>query len=1629
MTRFFCFAPHNGVRNSTVRFAMTAFLYAATFCGPLIPGYAATSYSYIILDVPGASFTFANGINNIGQVVGNFETSSGTSGSFLYNAGIYTILPNAPGSTNIIARGINDAGQIAGTAFNPTGNVGFLYTNGLFTIIDNPQSPNGTAVTGINNLGQMVGTSGAGGFLYTSGTFTILPLFNGMYVDPQAINNSSQITGILAGAYSFIFSGGQYTEFAVPVTPLTFAFGINISQQIVGYYNPGGAMNYGFIYAGGTFTGVSTPPATAPGYFAYGINDLGQIVGYFHNSTGDHGFISSPTGVLSNSLAQNLGSGMQFIDASGMSSSPVNPPNQGPKDNAGTSFHGTTTTGEPVNAGTGNEFETQVDFTGAANTGLSLTRYYNSQDSTKAPFGSGWHDAWHRGLINIHLNGTGSTVTAMRADGRQDVFTEDSSGIWTANANVTSHLVAVMNGSALAGWLLTLGDDTVEAYLPNGQLNTITTRAGLVTKLTYNSGGDLTTVTGPFGHAMSFTYDTSVVPHRVNQMNAPDGGVYAYTYDPHDNLAATTYPDGTTRQYVYQNTAFPNSLTGIIDEDGNRYATIAYDAQGRAVSTQFAGGAALSTIAYNADGSSTSTDANGNAHTLGFIKEFGTVELATLTGAPVPNVGGSAFAYDANGFLASRTDYDGNVTIYAHDALGDELSRTEAYGTPLARTYTATWLTNYHLPATITEPNGRMTSLAYDARGNLLTKTVAIGSKTRQWSWTYNSAGQVLTATDPNRKVTAYTYDTRGDIASVTDALGHKTQFTAYDNAGRLLNTIDPNGLVVKFTYDIRGRLVSRNVGGELTSCAYDAASNLVKLTRPDNSFYSYVYDAAHRLTHIFDALSDQLAYALDGNGNITNASALDSGGDLQQTRNFSFDSVNRLASEVGAKGQTTAYQYDAQGNLLTRIDPLNHAITYTYDALNRRQSFVDPLHNKTNYTYNANDDLTAIVDPRGLATVYAWDGLDDQTGVTSPDTGAAIRTFDAAGNLLTSTDARGKVATYTYDALNRPLKFTGTGDETISYTYDTGAYGIGHLSKVVEPAGTTSFTYNQFGQVLSKTQVTGAVTLTVTYTYDAVGRLSTLKYPSGKVITYGYDACGRVSALSTGAGSIAYFPFGPAKSWTEANGATYTRTFDKDARIVGIAEGSTTNVQSLTYDNASRITGLTETGLSGKTYGYDSDDRLIGFVNGTTTTSYTYDADSNRNSTITFAGTTAYHYPTTSNRLASLSGLTTRTESYDASGNQIGDGTITYSYDARGRMIAATVGGVTTSYAINAFGERIRKTGSSVSNGGANEYVYDEQGHLIGEYNSTGGIVNETVYLAATPVAVLTGSGGAIVSSVTADWLNAPHIIANSNKVNQWAWDHYAFGDNAPNQNPGGLGTFTYNFRFPGQYNDAETGLSYNMGRDYNPQLGRYVESDSLGIAAGINTYGYVSQNPLSGIDQFGLCDGSQYSIESDILNNRILRIIGDNPQVGWYLMEAGGGLLFGGGINALLAWAESAVLAEGTGTVWSSITATQEAYEGTVIPQSFTLSTEGADVWVAPNATEHLAEYALGNLGRGVSSDLVKIATQSQLTSLQAAVGSATSNGLSYGTLINEGGWELIFAPAREAGQLPALIHAFPY
>ena len=187
-----------------------------------------------------------------------------------------------------------------------------------------------------------------------------------------------------------------------------------------------------------------------------------------------------------------------------------------------------------------------------------------------------------------------------------------------------------------------------------------------------------------------------------------------------------------------------------------------------------------------------------------------------------------------------------------------------------------------------------------------------------------------------------------------------------------------------------------------------------------------------------------------------------------------------------------------------------------------------------------------------------------------------------------------------------------------------------------------------------------------------------------------------------------------------------------------------------------------------------------------------------------------------------------------------------------------SSAGGV-TSYVYNAFGQRVRK---NVSGQSPTDFVYDDHGQLIGKYVADGQMIEQTVYLGSIPVAVLKTVVDADQAPTTAvyyiypDHLDTPRVITRAaDNAIVWRWDMAdPFGMNAPLDNPGGLGKFLYNHRFPGQYYDRESGLHYNYFRDYDPQTGRYVQSDPIGLGGGINTYNYVGGNPVGNTDSRGL-------------------------------------------------------------------------------------------------------------------------------------------------------------------------------
>jgi len=738
----------------------------------------------------------------------------------------------------------------------------------------------------------------------------------------------------------------------------------------------------------------------------------------------------------------------------------------------------------------------------------------------------------------------------------------------------------------------------------------------------------------------------------------------------------------------------------------------------------------------------------------------------------------------------------------------------------------------------------------------------------------------------------------KGDLWKVTNALGQVVETQAYDGAGRPLSVKDANGIVTEMTYHPRGWLTSRTVKGATIAddrsmlIDYWPTGRVKKVTQADGSFTAYTYDAAHRLTDIADSAGNTLHYTVDNAGNHTAEDTRDPDGTLTRTLSRVYNQLGQLQTQRDAYLQATGYSYDGNGNTTGVGDALGRGTGNTYDSLNRLATTIQDsagIAATTQFQYDAQDNLTKVIDPKGLSTDYTYNALGDLKQLTSPDTGITNYTYDSGGNRKTQTDARGIAATYSYDAANR---LTGivypTASLNTGYQYDIvnaacisgETFAKGRLSQITDASGSTQYCYTRFGELARKVQSTNGKTFVTRYGYDSAGRLASMLFPDGALADYVRDGEGRVTELGitspggtrkvvlTGA---TYAPFGPSTGWTYGNGRVFTRTLNEnyqpqaiqDAGAGGLSLGFGFDaVGNLTLlQNAARTANLAQ-------YGYDGLNRLQQTKDGPTGTpieTYGYDDTGNRLSVLNAGVTKTYTYPSTNHRLSSVAGVA---RTYDTVGNttKIGSGgqAPSFIYNDANRLSQLKNGNkVAMNYGYNGKGEQVRRYLST-----ANTYfVYDEAGHLLGEYDNAGAPKRQILWFGDLPVGVLAGSGaGQQLHYIEPDHLGTPRVIIDGvRNVPIWKWDLQgeAFGATPPNQDPDNDGTaFVFDLRYPGQRYDSATGLHYNYFRDYDPATGRYVESDPIGLGGGLSTFSYVGNNPMGAVDPNGLTKWkAQYS------------------------------------------------------------------------------------------------------------------------------------------------------------------------
>jgi RHS repeat-associated protein len=1007
--------------------------------------------------------------------------------------------------------------------------------------------------------------------------------------------------------------------------------------------------------------------------------------------------------------------------------------------------------GNPILTASGEKLLSQTDYESASSHSLSLTRHFRSSSIFGVTVGAGTAGlglTWsHNHAVMLKQEGTASsTAKILFGEGNVRTFNWDAPTAAWKSTNSADTL-----SQSPAGFIYQRQDDNSTWRLnAAGNLLSQTQRNGWVTSYGYGNPaalGQLTQVTNQFGQSLRFNYDAAGL---LTSVNFSDGQSAAYAYDSLARLVSVTQSNGSSgtvsKIYLYENAQFPQLLTGIIDESGNRLATYAYDTQGRGILTEHAGGADRHTISYpTSTGAPTNvTDPLGTQRTYSYSASFG--KLA-VTGASQPSASGTGDAasriQDPSGFITKETDFLGVSTMYTWDiSRRVPLSTSRAAGTAQAQTTQTQWHPTFRLPVLVTEA-GRSTAYTYDALGNKLTETITdtATGQARTWGWTYNAQGLVATATAPNGGISRYSYDAQGNRTGMTNALGQASSM-AYDLAGRMTRLTEPNGLVTSYTYDLRGRLLIEVRGGETTAYTYTPSGQLASATLPNGYRVSYSYDAAQRLISALDNRGNSVTYTLDGMGNRTREEVKDASGTIALVTSRTINSLNRVAAISGASGQTTAFSFDANGEAVSSTDPLNQTTRLALDPLRRPVSTTLPDNASASQAFNALDQLTQVTDPKGVATQYERNAFGEVVRETSPDMGQIAYTRDAMGDVIGQLDAKGNTTQINRDLLGRPLDVRYSADHIVRYTWDSNGTAsggqIGHLGKLTDNSGSTTYARDALGRITSKTQTvndspTVPSTYATRYAY-AGGELASIAYPSGLRVYYRRGASGQITSIDTqlpGSNKpvtpfvtgLAYTALGQPMAWSWASGDTAARNFDADGRMTG------NEFASYTFDAASRITGISQSlwasrvttstvngvATTSTSYyptplvwaaGYDSRNRVISFTRNSAESRYSYDANSNRLSAVSKVtsdtdldndfdpldtsntSAQAVTIEASSNRQLGFMQIFTKVKgsktlssttspvsySLDANGNLLTDGLRTFAYDASNRHSQTTV-------------------------------------------------------------------------------------------------------------------------------------------------------------------------------------------------------------------------------------------------------------------------------------------------------------------------------------------------------------------
>ncbi|HEY6642172.1 phospholipase effector Tle1 domain-containing protein [Povalibacter sp.] len=1168
--------------------------------------------------------------------------------------------------------------------------------------------------------------------------------------------------------------------------------------------------------------------------------------------------------------------------------------------------------GNPIHVVTGNKYQREVDLAALpGQLGLSFVRHYNSDAVGQAGvMGAGWRHGYE---ASVRASTDGGTLDLWQADGRRLRFVrEDKSdrfpGQRASDGNVTQSETGYV-------WQWPSGREL--DFDRSGRLTAIRERSRTI-DFVYDADNRLERVVDPQRRELSFEYYAN---GRVARIRAAGEMSWRYFYDDSGNLSMVVSASGRARRYDYTDSRHPHHLTDLSAGDAklaqyggvNRFQTIAhwaYDTAGRGILSSHPDDAGKISLEYG-DGYTDVTDAFGRVsrYVTQNRNEIALVTEVRGPGCGACGVGDARYEFDesfqltmiaAKGVPSQRYGYDAQrrlVSVERERGSGYELATRYIYDADALR------------PASIELPSVKPAArhsihMAYAPDGSVLSVRETGYSPTQQGDFSriertvrfhYDRSGVLSSINGPRSDVADITrieYDQSGHITAVRSPTGNEVRLSEFDAAGRprfISQTGSPSRRV---DYDSEGRLTRvtdlRSGGERSTRYSYDVLGRLQEVIDADGRVQRIGYDAASRPDRFAiddSGIAAALKYAPDGN--VIGAAILMPGSIPPRLVRYVYDEQRRLLEVRDGEGPPLR-QLAYVGESLQPFQitgPMGEATEFAYGVSGSIESILAPDGGITRFGHDRVGRLIDVVAPNGAGTSYSYDDFGRRVSEKSADSGVTYCSYDASGNLIERITGTGARSGYGYDADSRLVKVSRREGPT------TLEYRSSQLTGIVSPDHKEHFDYDTEGRPVRHVREIAGRSFETTQTYNAHGRIETRTLPSGQRLRYHYTPTGSLRAITRESMLRTELIVGNLETGDGASA--------KPADAMGrLAYGNGLQLQNLYGAKTGYLQSRSLLGLAALSYEYDESGRMIAIKDGPEARSYEYDAMGRLTNARLPAGDFNYSYDTSGHRIAESrdtdrkapSSLEYHPESnrlasnglvdYDAAGHPVVLGNKRYDYNSDGRPIHLYVDGkLTATYRYNFSGERVSKTLHVDGRTQTTFYLY-ERHQLIAEADEKGKVTREYLYLGAHPVAILESGKTYWIHT---DHLGTPHTVTDATRRIVWNAEYEPFGAAQVDDDPDAdARSFTLNLRFPGQYADAESGTHYNIMRDYDPQTGRYLTPDPIGLYGGVNPYAYVHGNPVSGIDPLGLFlfsfDGTW--INSDDGDSSNVRLFGQYYQ-----------------------------------------------------------------------------------------------------------------------------------------------------